>query len=219
MKLSTLFLIFLIAVSCKSPGKEEVKLSAEEHIAKAHGFSNWDKVKRIDFKFRVAFDTVNRDRHWSWWPKKGDVTLIMNNDTISYNRSNIDTLQLKADQRFINDKFWLLVPFQLVWDEGITISEPLTSLAPMSQKEYQSITIKYGDQGGYTPGDTYKIFFDNKYIIREWVYQSSDTSRPPRSYSFENYKEYHGIKFATTHKVHEREVSIDFPDIQVHLEE
>jgi hypothetical protein len=218
MKLNAFIIIGIIAMSCKSPQKENIQLSTAELIANAHGFSNWDKVERIDFTFRVAFDSVNRDRHWSWAPKSNTVSAYQEDTVITYQRNDVDSTLVDIDRRFINDKFWLLVPFQLVWDQGVTISESITATAPMSQKEIHRITIKYGDQGGYTPGDTYQIFFDDQYIIREWIYQSSDTSRPPRSYSFDNYKEFGGIKFATSHKVHEREVTIDFPIIELQLQ-
>jgi len=91
-------------------------------------------------------------------------------DTINYNRKSIDSLSKKADRGFINDKFWLLIPFQLVWDAGTTISEPVLANAPISQIEMNKITILYSDKGGYTYQDFngIKIALDHKKAKGDW---------------------------------------------------
>ncbi|WP_245617570.1 hypothetical protein [Siansivirga zeaxanthinifaciens] len=85
-----------------------------EQIAKAHGFEHWKDVSQLHFTFNVDKDSTHFERSWIWKPKTGDITLISGNDTISYNSNSLDSLSLKADKGFINDKFWLLAPFQLV---------------------------------------------------------------------------------------------------------
>ena len=106
-----------IVVSCKE-NKKSVKtptsLSIAEKISNAYGFENWKKVSQIKFTFNVDRDSSHFERSWSWNPKTSDVTLISNNDTISYNRKLVDSLSLDTDKKFINDKYWLLVPFQLI---------------------------------------------------------------------------------------------------------
>ena len=220
MKIKILFIIFfIVVVSCKPNQKEEKQLTLAQKIASAHGFDNWDRVSRIDFVFNVDRDSSHFERSWSWSPKSNDISLINGNDTISYNRSYLDSTSLAADRRFINDKFWLLVPFQLVWDEGTKISESTKSSGPISKREFNKISIQYSDNGGYTPGDTYHVFFDDNYIIREWIYQSSDTLKSPKSYTFENYQDFNGLKIATEHKKSEGNWNLNFTNIKVVLEE
>jgi hypothetical protein len=75
----------------------------------------------------------------------------------------MDSLAIKIDRAFINDKFRALIPFQLVWDDVEYTTETLVA-APISQKLMNKLTITYPDKGGYTPGDAYDIFFDEDYI-------------------------------------------------------
>ena len=84
----------------------------------------------------------------------------MKDQSFSYNKNEIDSTNLRLDRNFINDKFWVLIPFQLVWDSDASISEVKKAKAPVSQKEMDMITILYPEKGGYTPGDAYDIYFD-----------------------------------------------------------
>lgn len=174
MKKSILILLVIcINYSCKQ--KKTIKpdvepLSIAQKIANAHGFEHWKNVKELQFKF-------GQNRNWIWNPKSNDVTLTTKNDTITYNRKNIDSLSLKSDRAFINDKFWLLIPFQLVWDDGTKISAPIKTQAPVSKMEINKITITYSNEGGYTPGDAYDIFYNDDYIIKEWAFRKGGFTR------------------------------------------
>ena len=124
-----LFILFVtgLCFSCKEKEENKIiekELTIAEKIANANGFADWKNVSQIDFTFNVDRDTTHFERSWSWKPKTGDVTLISANDTISYNRKTVDSISLNADKGFINDKYWLLAPFQLVWDQSAKLSEP-----------------------------------------------------------------------------------------------
>ena len=189
--------------SCKEEEKkqevESPELTVAEEIANAHGYANWDKVKSFAFTFGGAIEDPNSGRSWVWYPKSNDVTLTTSTDTVSYNRNAMDSIALKSDPAFINDKFWALIPFQLVWDEGITISESEMAISPVAQDSLNKIVIVYGDEGGYTPGDAYDIYFDNDYMVREWSFRKGNSPEPSLSNTFENYSDYNGIKVAQDH--------------------
>ena len=126
-----------IFTNCKQkPKTKEVKpeISVAQKIANAHGFKHWNKVSKIQFTFAEK-------RSWIWHPKTNAVTLMTENDTLNYNRKQVDSTTLKADQAFINDKFWLLIPFQLVWDKSANISAPEKAIAPISKMQLNKITI------------------------------------------------------------------------------
>ena len=107
----------------------------------------------IAFTFNVDKDSSHFERTWNWHPKTNDVILISGNDTILYNRKHIDSISTNADKAFINDKYWLLAPFQLIWDQGTSISEAIKEEAPISKNILNKITLTYSSEGGYTPGD------------------------------------------------------------------
>ncbi len=195
--------------------KEKI-LTAAEAIANANGFKNWSKVKEIKFVFNVDKDTTHFERSWVWKPKENLVTLTSEKDTITYNRTKIDSISQKADQGFINDKYWLLAPFNLVWDAASFTSEhQLKAIAPISNKEMQKLTIVYKSEGGYTPGDAYDFYFEGDFIIKEWVFRQKNAKAPSLITSWEDYSNYNGIKIAKTHKRNESDWTLHFTEIEV----
>lgn len=221
MKKSIILLIILItSVSCKHKQETKVaekEVSIAEKIAKANGLENWKNVAQINFTFNVDKDTTHFERSWSWKPKTGDVTLISGKDTISYNRKSVDSISLKADKSFINDKFWLLAPFQLVWDSGTTISEPITEEAPISKTQLNKITLTYPNEGGYTPGDAYDFYFGDDFIVKEWIFRRGNAKEPTMMTSWENYQDFNGVKIALEHKKPEENWKLYFTDVKVKM--
>jgi len=216
MKKVLLITLAIVCFSCKKETKTIKKqLTTAEKIAEANGFSNWKNVTQIDFTFNVDRDSSHYERAWSWKPKTDDVTLTSGNDTISYNRKSIDSLSLRADQGFINDKYWLLAPFQLVWDKDVTLLDSTNKTAPMSKTQLNKLTIVYGNKGGYTPGDAYDFFYDENHIVKEWVFRKGNADKPSMITSFENYKDYNGIKIAKDHKKSEGNWNLYFTNVAV----
>ncbi|GAA4963344.1 hypothetical protein [Algibacter aquimarinus] len=212
--MKNLLVVFCLVTLCYSCKQKEEKvlsspeLSTAEKIANAHGFEHWKNVSEIHFTF-------NKKRNWTWNPKTDDVTLTTEKDTINYNRKSIDSISLKADRGFINDKFWLLIPFQLVWDSGTTISDPIKETAPISKIEMNKITLLYSSEGGYTPGDAYDIYFEDDYIIKEWAFRRGNKPQAGLTNTFENYHNYNGIKMASDHKNGKGDWNLTLTDIKV----
>jgi hypothetical protein len=203
--LVTLTLLF----SCKEqqkPAVEKVdtlttKLTIPEQIAAANGFANWKKVNKINFTFNVDRDSSHFERSWSWATKSNNVVFTTREDTISYNRKTIDTVLTKTDAGFINDKFWLLAPYQLVWDkDSYTYTHQTLEMAPISQKEMQKLTIVYANEGGYTPGDAYDFYFENNLEIKEWAFRKGNQEEPNMVTSWEDYQNFNGLNIAMMHK-------------------
>ena len=169
-------------LSCKQSEKQTTKpvkeLTVAEKIAEAHGINHWNKVTELTFTFNVDKDSTHYDRTWIWKPKTNQVTAISKTDTITYLRAEVDSLSQRADQGFINDKFWLLAPFNLIWDSGTTISESVEETAPISKKILYKITLTYPNEGGYTPGDAYDFYYNSDFFIEEWVYRKGNAKEP-----------------------------------------
>ncbi|MFT5890601.1 MAG: hypothetical protein ACI9Y7_000694, partial [Dokdonia sp.] len=174
--MKTIYLVaclLFVFVSCKNDTSQEKEgsqenateakkeLSEAEHIAYKNGFEHWKDVSQIDFTFNVDRQGQNvAKRSWSWKPKTNDVTMTTGDQVISYNRAFLDSIPQGTDQGFVNDKFWLLAPYQLVWDEGANITVQDTATAPISQKRTKKLTIVYSNEGGYTPGDAYDFYYN-----------------------------------------------------------
>ncbi|WP_431156464.1 hypothetical protein [Winogradskyella poriferorum] len=211
--------------SCKSDNnetklsEEEKELSVAEKIANAHGFENWDNVSEVQFTFKVDRDTVKGNgRSWIWKPKKNEITMTVGNAKVNYKRHEMDSSHIGADRAFINDKYWFLVPFQLVWDASATLSEPVKKESPLSKETLDMITITYPSEGGYTPGDAYDIFYDENYLIKEWVFRQGNSETPSLATTFENYQDFNGIKVAIDHKKDEGKWNLNFADVSITLD-
>ncbi|MGJ8667460.1 MAG: hypothetical protein ACSHW7_13910 [Patiriisocius sp.] len=191
-------------------------LTTAETIAYKNGFEKWKDVNTINFTFNVTSnDKPVGMRSWSWKPKSNDVTMMTAKDTVSFNRNNLDEAFKQQDAAFINDKYWLLAPYNLVWDEGTTFKEQQNTVAPISKDTLNMITITYGNEGGYTPGDAYDFYYDKDFMVREWVYRNGDTIAPSMITTWEEYEDYNGLKIAKMHKNEAGSFKFFFTDISV----
>ena len=187
-----------------------------EKIANAHGIANWKNVTEIKFTFNVDRDTTHFDRTWIWKPKTNDITAISGGQTLSYNWADMDSTAYKTNGGFINDKFWLLAPYQLIWDgDNITHEHTTDSQAPISKEPMQKLTIHYGSEGGYTPGDAYDFYFADDYVIKEWVFRKGNQPEPSMTTTFEDYQDVNGLKIATMHKMGEGKFKLYFTGLEV----
>lgn len=218
-----LFALLIFTISCKNDtekaGTSENESAFEEPITKeiayANGFKNFEDVNQINFTFNVKVnDTLRSERSWKWFPKENKVELTEKGETSSYNTNgNLDEAETQIDKKFINDRYWLLFPYELIWSE-YDLEHNRSSVAPISQKEMHQITVKYSDTSGYTPGDTYLVFFeeDDK-MIREWTYQSAGGRS--LSTTWEDYETFNGITIAKMHKSEDGSFQLYFTDIMV----
>lgn len=79
----------------------------------------------------------------------------------------------------------------------------------------QQLTISYGDEGGYTPGDAYDFFFENDFQIKEWIFRKGNDTIPYLVTTWEDYKDFNGIKIATMHQNPEGTFKLYFTNIEV----
>lgn len=175
-------------------------LSVPEKIAYKNGYENWNKVEELDFTFNVDRGDTHSQRSWKWMPKTNDVVMMTEKDTLSYNRNNLNEESKKADAAFINDKYWLLAPYNLAWDTGTTFTETKNQEAPISKEKLNKLTVVYSNEGGYTPGDAYDFYYDNDFKIKEWNYRQSNSEEPSMSTTWEDYEDFGGLTISKTHK-------------------
>jgi hypothetical protein len=187
-----------------------------QKVADANGFQNWKNVTELKFTFNVDRDGKHFERSWIWRPKTNDITAISEEGTMTYNWANMDSAANKANGNFINDKYWMLAPFQLVWDgKNITHKYTAKTEAPISKKPMQKITIHYGAEGGYTPGDAYDFYFGDDLIVREWVYRRGNQADPSVVTTWEDYVDIKGLKIARIHKNAEGNFKLHFTGLEV----
>lgn len=223
MKVTSLFAIlsFFIFLSCKTEPKktiseEKPEQTVLEKIAFAHGFENWKSVKEFTFTFNVDRDSSHFERTWIWKPKSNHITSISENDTLTYSRKSMDSIAAKRNGGFINDRYWVLAPFNLIWDaKNFTYEHIEEEKSPISGEPMQKLTIVYSNEGGYTPGDAYDFYFKDDFILREWVFRKTNQVEPSMTTTWENYVDMGGLKLAQDHKKPEGGFNLNFTDLAV----
>ncbi|MDT0642433.1 hypothetical protein RM553_06265 [Zunongwangia sp. F363] len=213
-------LLIILATGCKNNNNGDSVASAERpaiarEIAKANGLDKFNDVEQINFTFNVKVqDSLRSQRSWQWKPETDEVTLTENNTSTTYKRDGeLNEDEKSADQKFINDTYWLLFPYQLVWSDA-DISKEENATAPISGEKMDKLTVSYTGDGGYTPGDTYDIYYDDDLILREWVYKAADGNREMAT-TWENYEDFNGLKIAKNHKSPDGSFELFFDDIAV----
>jgi len=215
-------ILFTTIISCKTDKKlDPVKvkeISILEKVANAHGFENWKKVSKIAFTFNVDRDSSHYERSWTWKPNTNEVSHISNNDTLTYNRNAMDSIAYKTNSGFINDRYWLLAPFNLIWDKtNFKHTYVKNQTAPIAKKSMNKLTIVYNNKGGYTPGDAYDFYFEDDYLIREWVFRKGNQKEASMTTTWENYVNHNGFHFAMEHKKSNENFNLFFDNIQTEI--
>lgn len=214
MKSRTLPLLLLsLTVMFSCAKKEEDTLPIK--VAKAYGFDNFDKINSIAYQWNVQPNPETlRTRNWKWNIKERTVEFADADTSYTYSLDLPKEQMPEADGGFINDKYWLMFPFQLVWDKGYTFTVIENTKAPISGLPTTQLTIVYNDVDGYTPGDAYDLFLDENHLIKEWVFRRGN-GLEGRPITWENEQEFKGVKFATEHKNDAGVKFIWFSDIVV----
>ena len=200
MKKQNLIVILMSLIVFYGCGPKKKAPTLPMKIALAYGFDQFDKLNSIAYTWNVQVDTVRVvSRDWKWNIRERSVYYADADTSFTYSLDlPADEMPLQ-DKAFINDKYWLMYPFQLVWDEGYTYTVEEEVAAPISGKLSTKMIVVYNDVDGYTPGDAYDLYLDENYMIREWVFRRGN-AEDGRAFTWENEKEFNGVKFATEHK-------------------
>ena len=224
-------LLALSIISCKNSESDnsdaemisettEVASSEEKDgigntIAMANGLDKFKDATEVEFTFNVKVnDTVRSSRHWKWNTKTSEISLTEGDITQSYTKTDsIPEDKVSIDQKFINDSYWLLFPYQLVWSDA-KLTEEKEVAAPISGDTLTKLEVAYSADGGYTPGDTYDIYYGDDHMIEEWVYKAAGGDRQMAT-TWEDYEEFMGIPIAKMHKSEDGSFQLYFTDIVI----
>ncbi|MEM1212073.1 MAG: hypothetical protein AAGI68_07220 [Planctomycetota bacterium] len=156
-------------------------------IAQRHGLDAWPTVTQLDFTFNVKTPKREIARQWSWRPHDHQVTRTINDQPLTFDPTTVTTESpgpiLAAHKEFINDTYWLLFPFQLVWSNPTVTPFGLVD-TPIAKTPAIRMDVTY-PTGGYTPGDTYQLYLQpDGGLIREWTF--ARPNKPDRHFAFQD---------------------------------
>lgn len=175
LKISLALLTLLSALQICNLNASE---SPEQILAKAHGLNEWNQVETLEFTFHVnKKPPVNR--HWQWNVKEESVTRTIGekSQTVQLNALNgkDDT---QVHKQFINDTFWLLFPFSIVWSSP-SVTEHGAAEVEIDGESVttQKLTATWPAGEGYTPGDAYDLFLTEDNTILGWTFRKANAPK------------------------------------------
>lgn len=216
MRHFAVFLLGLLMLACQSsPQKQKTVTPADvaQAVAIHYGYNNWDTVTSLQFSFNVKKDSISVTRSYRWFPKENRVVYSDIQDTIAFLHPNSDSLFTTLDKKFINDKYWLLAPYHLIWDANLKYSLA-TDIAPISGKELQKLSVQYPAEGGYTPGDAYDFYLEEAEII-EWSYRKGGQAAPTLTTTWEKTIAMEGLRLCTHHTDSTGTFNLFFTDLKI----
>jgi hypothetical protein len=192
-----------------------------EKMAKTFGIDSFGQVEGIRYTFNVERPGANVARSWEWDPKT---------DTVSYEGKDKDGKPVKVtykrsqpgmpediDASFLNDQYWLLLPFHVIWDTTATVTDEGMQKLPLGDQSGEKLVVKYPAEGGYSEGDTWDIYVGADGRVQEFVYHAGP--KKPRTViaPWTDYKKAGPLLFSLDHqsKAGDNPVHIFFSNVAV----
>ncbi|WPR75478.1 hypothetical protein [Algoriphagus sp. NG3] len=212
-QLTCILMVVCILQACQP--KETTPDTLPMKVAMAYGFDNFDKVSSISYTWNVQRDSVNvMTRDWKWNVKNRTVYYATADTSYTYSLDLPSDSLPDADKGFINDKYWMMFPFQLAWDAGYEYETEENVPTPIAGTNSTKLTIVYNAADGYTPGDAYDLYLDDNHMILEWVFRR-ENGPDGRPTTWEDVEQFGPIKLATSHSNQTGQKIIWFTNISV----
>lgn len=195
-----------------------------EKIANAYGVKGFGEIEEIKFTFNVHKSETEAHRSWIWRPKENIVTFSAGGSEkpVTYNHKEItadspDSLK-EIDARFINDQYWLLFPFHLVWDTGMKVELAGENIKfPIGAGSGRMVSVIYPPTGGYTPGDRYDLYLDDNDMIAQWIYRRGGSETPTVTAMWEDNRRMGPITVSLNHPDAEGKFRVWFTDVEIKM--
>ena len=223
--------VLLIAAIClAAPASAQQRPAIADQIAKTYGLDSFGQIDAIRYTFNIDLPALKFkvNRTWVWEPKTDQVTYEGPDKDgkpvkVTYLRSQLasqsEAVQKQVDPGFINDQYWLVFPFHLVWDAGATVTDEGMQKLPLGKGKAQKVVAKYAG-GGYTPGDTWALFVGTDGRVKELEFRHGGDAKPSLVIAtWAGYKKAGPLLVSTDHrgKADGKPFSLSFSNLAVKL--
>lgn len=183
---TTMGFLILGALVLSAVSWAQTKPPIAEQIAKTYGLDSWGQIDAIRYTFNLDIPGLKVSRSWTWEPKADRVTFEGKDKAgkplkVTYVRSQLssqpDNVKNEIDPGFVNDQYWLVFPFHVVWDGGAEVTDTSMHKLPLGKGSARRVVVKYAS-GGYTPGDTWELFVGTDNRVKEMVFHHGGTAKP-----------------------------------------
>jgi hypothetical protein len=181
-----------------------------EQIAKTYGLDSYGQIEAIRYTWNAQLFGLNISHVWVWEPKTNKVSYEGKDKNgklvkVTYVRSELssqpDAVKNDVDPSFINDNYWLLFPFHAYWDTSATVTDQGMHKLPVGNSSAELVAVKYSNNGGYTPGDTWELYVGKNCRIEYLVFHHGGTIKPSLvSATWAGYKKAGPLLISTEHR-------------------
>jgi hypothetical protein len=180
------FLVFTLLVLAAA-SSAQTRPPIVEQLAKTYGIDQYGQIDAIRYTFNIEAGPLKGARSWIWEPKADRVTFdgkdkAGNPLKVTYVRSQIanqpDNIKKEVDPAFTNDNYWLLFPFHVYWDTSADVQDKGMQKLPNGKGSARHVVVKYGSDGGYTPGDTWELYLGADNRVEEMVFHHGGDAKP-----------------------------------------
>ena len=157
-----------------------------EKLAKIYGLESFGQNEAIRYTFSAQAPGLDLFRSWTWEPKTDQVTYEGKDKSgkpvkVTYLRSQIGSQSAEVkddiDPGFLNDNYWLILPFHVAWDTSATVEDEGVQKLPLGTGSAQKVAVKYPSDGGYSPGDTWELYVGSDGRIEEMAYRAGGPAK------------------------------------------
>jgi len=186
-RVSVISLLAFVSLLFPGAARAQQRPAIAERTAKEFGIDSFGQIEAIRYTFSANFGTVQISRTWTWEPKAGRVTYEAKDRSgnpvkVTYLRSELSTQSADVkddiDPGFMNDQYWLIFPFHVIWDSTPTVTDMGIQKLPLGKGSADHLVVKYPSEGGYTPGDTWELFIGADNRVREFIYRRGGPKKP-----------------------------------------
>ncbi len=223
---ATLAAAFTLALLGAPPGRAETTASDPRAVAIADqvmdalgGSKAWDAVTGLRWTFEVMVNDTTRFARRHAWDKRSGMyrvdgktkdgtpfVFIRNLNTNDGGRAwmagkpivgdSLQKLLKRTMSIWINDSYWLLMPYKLR-DPGVTLK--YAGDTTFAGRTCDRVGLSFANVGD-TPGDRYWIFVNRaNHRIEQWNMLLQGDTPPPNPVTLEGWEQHGGLWFATMH--------------------
>ncbi|MGA8142857.1 MAG: hypothetical protein WB987_03080 [Candidatus Acidiferrales bacterium] len=224
-------LLAFVMLTLSSTSTAQTRPPIVEQMAKTYGLDSWGQIEGIRYTFNLELPGLNLKlaHKWEWEPKTGKVSYEGKDKEgkpvqVTYMRSQLTSqpanVKDEVDPAFMNDQYWLVFPFHVVWDTSADVQDKGKQKLPLGKGSATQIVVKYPSDGGYTPGDTWELFIGSDNRVEQFIYRRGGPQKPSLvTTTWAGYKKAGPLLISTDHRgtADGKPARIFFSDVSVKL--
>ena len=180
-----------------------------EKLTKTYGLESFGQIEAIRYTFNAEAPGLNFSRSWTWEPKTDQVTYEGKDKSgkpvkVTYLRSQLGSQSAEVkgdiDPGFLNDNYWLILPFHFAWDTNAAVEDAGMQKLPLGTGSAEKVAVKYSSDGGYSPGDTWDLYVGTDGRIQEIGYHGGGPAKFEVVATWTDYKKAGPLLFSLDHR-------------------